>query len=603
MKLLYQLSKNIFLFIVLILISTKVFSDSKDIWKKSKEIKVNKEDNLKNNKNVSTKIKKNKESKKDLPKTIFDKNKINLGINKVDQSLKIEDEVIFGLYEPNDTKIDINFWAGIDKELYENLLKIYSDKNRKSLINLSQKIFLTKSNISTFEDKGDQHLKFISEWLIMNKKINLIDEVINKNKIINKNPELLNFLVNYYVSQGQINRACAYTDLMTTEVQNKELDKFKIYCLVKNNKTKQAQSQLELIRETFEINNFFLDKIYFLTEISDKKGTPNYDNVFNAHLSILTHDEINIKYENFTKTMELKNYFFNSGIVDKLLVKAMNRNLDDTNENLNNFVIFLEKSANEDLYDYKKILEIYKKYNFSFDQLLNFENAVGNLKRPELHAILYQAILLAQKPEIKLQVIKKFKDQLTLSGLRKIAEPVYYLELDKIYKTKPKLIDRKLYNQIKIFKESTLIKSNKYNNNYIYSSELKKIFYKDIDKKNKKKILKILNSFDKKIKKKQYKLSKKDIAFINLLKLEKVNLPKSMTQSFYEKKIYIPNEIFNSIEKKRNNEALVKTLLYINNLGNDQNNYTRNILAIVKIFDNINLEALKLTFIESEFSL
>ena len=88
-----------------------------------------------------------------------------------------------------------------------------------------------------------------------------------------------------------------------------------------------------------------------------------------------------------------------------------------------------------------------------------------------------------------------------------------------------------------------------------------------------------------------------------MLKLEKVNLPKSMTQSFYEKKIYIPNEIFNSIEKKRNNEALVKTLLYINNLGNDQNNYTRNILAIVKIFDNINLEALKLTFIESEFSL
>ena len=48
-------------------------------------------------------------------------------------------------------------------------------------------------------------------------------------------------------------------------------------------------------------------------------------------------------------------------------------------------------------------LEIYKKYNFSFDQLFRVDDAVKNLKRPESHALLYQAMLLAQKPETKIK--------------------------------------------------------------------------------------------------------------------------------------------------------------------------------------------------------
>ena len=42
-----------------------------------------------------------------------------------------------------------------------------------------------------------------------------------------------------------------------------------------------------------------------------------------------------------------------------------------------------------------KILGIYKKYNFSFDQLFRVEDAVQNLKDQSL-IILYQAMLLAQ---------------------------------------------------------------------------------------------------------------------------------------------------------------------------------------------------------------
>ena len=76
-----------------------------------------------------------------------------------------------------------------------------------------------------------------------------------------------------------------------------------------------------------------------------------------------------------------------------------------------------------------------------------------------------------------------------------------------------------------------------------------------------------------------------------------------MSDVIYNKEIYIPNEIFNSIEKKLNDEAILKTLLFIADLDETKNNYTRDILAIIKIFDNIKLDSLKTTFINNEFSL
>ena len=51
----------------------------------------------------------------------------------------------------------------------------------------------------------------------------------------------------------------------------------------------------------------------------------------------------------------------------------------DKKKELNDLVIFLERSVNENLYPYEKILDIYKKYNFSFNQLFQVEDAVKNL--------------------------------------------------------------------------------------------------------------------------------------------------------------------------------------------------------------------------------
>ena len=594
---LLKLSKRILILFIFVSSSSLVLSEPKDIWKQSQEI------TIKENQNKKIENSENNLNK-DLPQTTFDKEKLNLSVNEISQSEEINDqELIFGLYEPEDTKINLNFWSDVDNNLYSRVFETLLNKEKNSLVAVSEKVLFSKSNINVFEDKGERHLSFIADWLINNQKMKLIDQVIDQNKIINKNAKLLKFLFTHYLSLGQIDKACSYTKLMTVDVQSIDLEKYKIFCLINNKKIKQAQSQLELTRETSSLDNFFVGKVNYLTGISDQKSDINFDNVFYTHLTLITNDSLELKYNNFSKSKELRNYFFKSNLANKLLDDAMKDTSPDKKKELNDLVIFLERSVNEDLYPYEKILDIYKKYNFSFNQLFQVEDAVKNLRRPESHAILYQAMLLAQKPDIKLKILNNFKDKLTVNGLEKIAEPVYYLELEKIYSTNPDLIDQKIVEKIKNFKISEENKDKSFNNNYFFSSEIKKLLDKKLTKKDKKKILNLLGDFDKKIKEKSYKLTNKDIALINILNVQKIDLPKSMSDVIYNKEIYIPNEIFNSIEKKLNDEAILKTLLFIADLDETKNNYTRDILAIIKIFDNIKLDSLKTTFINSEFSL
>ncbi|MEK9731980.1 MAG: hypothetical protein VW229_01335 [Pelagibacteraceae bacterium] len=599
MKLLFPLGRKFFTLLLLSLFALPLNAEQKDIWKKSKELKIE-------NKNTeNNKINENKNSENsDLPKTIFDKEKLNLSVNQINQSNTInDDEVIFGLYEPEDIKITLNFWSGIDQLLYQRISKNLLDIERKSFVELSEKILFTKTNINVFEDKGSKHLELIVDWLIKNKKMELIDQVIDQNKMINRNTKFLVFLFNHYLSLGQIDKACSYTKLMLADLQSVDLEKYKIFCLIYNKKNNQAQSQLELTRETASLEPFFLKTINFMIGISEKKGDPNFKNVFNSHLTLVTHKDLEVNFENFSQSKELRNYFFKSGLANKLLDKKMENSSDQNKESLNNLVIFLERSVNENLYQHEKILDIYKKYKFSFAQLFEVDEAVKNLKRPESHAILYQAMLLTNDPERKLKILNEFKDKLTLNGLEKVVSPVYFSELDKIYKTKPTLINADLVAQLSIFKRNQNQNNENFNNTYFYSSEIKKLLNKKIDKKEKKRILQILNDFDKKIKDNQYKLNNKDIAFINILHRDKIDLPNSLSKTVYEKKIYIPNEIFNSLEKKINDEALLKTLNFIGQLNDSNKDYTRDILAIIKIFDTLQLDNLKNIFIKSEFSL
>ena len=125
MILLLQLSKRFLISLILIFscLINFSFAEPKDIWKKSKEIKIQ---------DSEKKIIKDKNLSKDLPQTIFDKEKLDLSLNKINQSDEIKDnEIIFGLYEPQETNINLNFWSVIDKVTYDRFIKNILKKIKK----------------------------------------------------------------------------------------------------------------------------------------------------------------------------------------------------------------------------------------------------------------------------------------------------------------------------------------------------------------------------------------------------------------------------------------------------------------------------------------
>ena len=178
--LLSKLNKYLYFFFVIIFFSHNVYAEPKDIWDKSKKIqKIEK----KNNK----KLDKDKRNPSDLPETVFSKDKkINLKTSSINQAeISVEDELIFGLYEPDQSGIDLNFWSNLkQKDLSKSLNKILLEE--KQLINLKKQIFFSKINLNSFEDEGKVYLSFITKWLIKNKQMQLIDNVIYQNSIIKK---------------------------------------------------------------------------------------------------------------------------------------------------------------------------------------------------------------------------------------------------------------------------------------------------------------------------------------------------------------------------------------------------------------------------------
>ena len=190
MKLQKKLSKKIIIFFLLLIFPFNSFSQTKDIWQKSKELKIEIKESTTNNSDNKN------QNNSDLPPTVFDKENTDLKIGEVTQSSEIQDnEIIFGLYEPDATKINLNFWADIEPELYSQLMASLLETNNKGLSKVAEKILFTKTNISVFEDKGKLHLENIANWLIKNQQMVLIDKVIYQNDMINQNSKFFRVFI------------------------------------------------------------------------------------------------------------------------------------------------------------------------------------------------------------------------------------------------------------------------------------------------------------------------------------------------------------------------------------------------------------------------
>ena len=115
------------------------------------------------------------------------------------------------------------------------------------------------------------------------------------------------FLVDQNIARADIKKGCEKIEFIDSTIKDAYLEKFKIYCLVFNNKKPQAQLLLDLLREQKQSDKFFDDKINFLLGLSDKTNDKiNEKNLLNFYLSSVT-----IKDFKFTPTKRPKKKYGN----------------------------------------------------------------------------------------------------------------------------------------------------------------------------------------------------------------------------------------------------------------------------------------------------
>ena len=570
-----------------VVIAQSAIAETRDIWQQSKSIKPSE------NKNLEI------ENKNELPPiNLNQSNKTELQISSINQSALDNEnkEVVFGIYDPKLTNINIDFWKPIPSEVFNNFSsEIFKNEYSVSTSKLINRIFFSKTNLSHLDDKGLAYLNFVSTYLAKTKDSKLIDSVIDQNNLLLNNEKLLDFLVNNYFTSYQIDKACKYAVNMGAEIKNFELQKFKIFCLVKNKENKKALANLELMRESGFKDDFFIQKInYLLGMLLARQGEENTDTLLNIHLSSLANPDFNPSFTVFKNDASKTKYFFNSPFISKSLI--FNNKQDSLTDDDFELIRFLEEGSNIESFPLEKLYALYKKIVFKIDDLLVPNEAFSKYHPVKGRALLYQSILLTRDQQQRLKLIELIKDNYNKNNLAKLGNKVYFSFISSIDK---KYLSDEIIQ--KIFENSQNSKQNnaKVLNNvkYFYQSDVVTLLFdKKINQNQKKSLEKFASLLDSK----KYQASEKDIVLATLLAEQKTNLPSGLKKITNTDEIYIPNKIYDMIERKEYSKATLELVLLTQKLQ-DSKDYARDFLIIIKILDRLNFSLIKQEFINSEF--
>jgi hypothetical protein len=188
---------------------------------------------------------------------------------------------------------------------------------------------------------------------------------------------------------------------------------------------------------------------------------------------------------------------------------------------------------------------------------LNAKQSYKSLASIEGKALIYQRVLLAEEPKLKIELIKILKDIFESEGIGN----AFDVELKNFLKQ----IDIEdvpsnfttFYNEHKNDKE-IINKKIKYNNKILHQSKLVNYFNGDYAKS---KIEEDLNKYLKKIKKnKKYFLSKKDIIFLEALKSDGIQISKKYDDLYKVNQSEMPADIQAMIDNKEIGAALLRVI-------------------------------------------
>ena len=144
----------------------------------------------------------------------------------------------------------------------------------------------------SYPPNGMQEKEFVAlkiNWLIENNRSELIEDFLKQNEEFDGKSSAVQYLVDENIAKADIKQGCQKIKFIDNTIKDSYLEKFKIYCLVYDNKKSQAQLLLDLLREQNQSDKFFDDKINYLLGISEKTSSKiNEKNLLNFYLSSVT---------------------------------------------------------------------------------------------------------------------------------------------------------------------------------------------------------------------------------------------------------------------------------------------------------------------------
>ena len=460
--------------------------------------------------------------------------KIEIKINedKIDNTRKS----VVGIIDPEVNNFNLNMWSKTDGEEIKKVLKrINKLKLSKPSEDLLFQILFTNAYPPLKNLSSEDFLKIKINWLIKKKRIGDLENFIKNNPEVEGKAEALKFLINEYLSSANIKSACEKINFINPNVQDNYLEKFKIYCMINNDRKEEAQLIFDLSKENGMNDKFFEDKINFLLGVSEKTNQKVLDNnLLNFYLSHVTNE----KFE-----------YLPSDKTDKYIwryLSAANLIEVDNFEN-ENVLLTYEQVAAQNSFDKDEIFKIYLKINFNFSQLANAEEIHKNLPNYEARALLYQSVMLTDNIEKKINLAILLKK---LFMKDKILN-VYLEELSNILKSiKPNEIPEGYIEIIKENLENNIIQKVKFNNDILHRSKVIKHFLEDGEKISRTE--KDLKSVYKKIKRnKKYFISIKDIIVLESLVADGIKIPKELKYSELSSQLSVPKNLQDLVDQNQ----------------------------------------------------
>ena len=522
--------------LLIIILCTQLKSEEKiDIWK---------------NKNIEKEVSTNEETK---PEKSLQK-KIKIKTNNInDQKIKIEknlinseeEDKVFGLYDPEKNDLDLNMWASSSADdVRASLKRIKKIQLSKTSNEILENILLSYS----FPPKGMAEKEFTSlkiNWLLENNRSDLVESFLKQNENFHNRDKAVQFLVDENIAQANIEEGCKKVKFIGSNIKDPYLEKFKIYCLVLDNKKAQAQLLLDLLREQKKSDKFFDDKINFLLGISEKTSEKiNEKNLLYFYLSSIT-----IKDFKYTPTNKTKKEIW------KYLNAANLIKLDNTNDRER--VKDIETAANKGQVDEKLIFNIYKQIEFDLNTLINAKNIHLSLEPSEARALVFQKYLIVENIDSKVEYLFLLDELFKKDNLNNIfseflSEKLKEIGLKNLPQEYQEIAESKIFTD-----EEMVLGKVKYNDKILHQSKILRYYIeKDV---NFKKTQKDLDKLFKKITKdRKYFFSAKDLALVDTLIKDGFKIPNNFDYNGLASEYDVPENLVELIKDKQNAFVILK---------------------------------------------